>query len=75
MSFLFEKNLNPHILLHALALSQTETADTALQRLGLLARTRKFDAIALATQQVANLSFPTLANSTILPNRTRNREG
>ncbi len=51
MSFLENKKINPHILLYALSfppLSQQE--GTALKRLNLLAKTRRFDDILSASK-------------------------
>lgn len=65
MSFLAEKSINPHILLHALSLPPINTLpETPLRRLNLLARTRQFDAIAATAQTIKDISFPTLPNST-----------
>lgn len=65
MSFLAEKSINPHILLHALSLPPNNALpETPLRRLNLLARTRQFDAIGATAQAIKDISFPTLPNST-----------
>lgn len=65
MIILSKKSVNPHLKLFALSQPPLNSSpETPLQKLNLLASTRQFDAIEAATQQVKNISFPTLKAST-----------
>lgn len=87
MSFLKAKSINPHLHIFALSLPPlSQQPDTPLQRLNLLARTRRFDDIQTAASLAKEFNFPTLINSTqiimknspkrkkIVDNRDRNLE-
>lgn len=64
MSFLGEKQINPHILIHALSLPPFNSQpETPLKKLSLLARTRQFEAISSLASSLKDISFPTLPNS------------
>lgn len=65
MSFLQTKSINPHLHIFALSLAPlSQQPETPLQRLNLLARTRRFDDIQAAAAEAKEFNFPTLINST-----------
>ena len=65
MSFLLQKNLSAHLHLHLMALSPLDSSpEAALQKLNLLARTRRFDLIAECAKSLS-MPFPSLGASTL----------
>ena len=64
MSFLNNRTVNSHIHLYALALPPLANNPQApLQRLNLLAKTRRFADIRAAAAAVPDISFPSLNDS------------
>jgi hypothetical protein len=59
-----KKTINPHLKLHVLSLPPLDQqSETPLQRLNLLAQTRRFEDIKAAAASIKDMSFPTLPNS------------
>ena len=64
MSFINTKNINSHIYLYALTFEPLKSSpDAQIKRLNLLAKTRRFDELLNVSQEVKDISFPTLSKS------------